>query len=71
MKYSPKIGVCDLLTLMFIYLKLTKVVAWSWLWVLSPTWIPLSIILVAFLVCSMLIGLPAAVSEFEKIGKKE
>ncbi|MFA5385377.1 MAG: hypothetical protein WC364_12100 [Eubacteriales bacterium] len=30
------IGFCSLLTIVFIVLKLTKVVAWSWFWVLSP-----------------------------------
>jgi len=28
-----------LLTLLFIGLKLTGYIAWSWLWVLSPLWI--------------------------------
>ena len=31
------------LLLIFITLKLCKVIKWSWLWVLSPFWIPLSI----------------------------
>ena len=34
-----EIGFCGLLTLVFITLKLTDVIAWSWLWVLSPLWI--------------------------------
>lgn len=29
----------SLLTLVFITLKLTGAIAWSWLWVLSPLWI--------------------------------
>ena len=33
------IGFAGLLTLIFIVLKLTEVIAWSWLWVLSPLWI--------------------------------
>lgn len=28
------------LTLLFIGLKLTNMIDWSWLWVLSPIWIP-------------------------------
>lgn len=31
------IGFTGLLTIVFIVLKLTKVIAWSWFWVLSPT----------------------------------
>jgi hypothetical protein len=34
-----KIGFTGLLTLIFITLKLTEYVSWSWLWVLSPIWI--------------------------------
>jgi hypothetical protein len=33
------------LTLLFIGLKLGEVIEWSWLWVLSPFWIPLAVIL--------------------------
>lgn len=28
----------DVLTLIFITLKLLKIITWSWFWVLSPTW---------------------------------
>ena len=34
-----KIGFWGLLTLLFIGLKLTDYIAWSWLWVLAPIWI--------------------------------
>jgi hypothetical protein len=34
-----------LLTLLFIGLKLTSYITWSWLWILSPMWIPLSVLL--------------------------
>lgn len=40
------IGFCGLLTIVFIVLKLTKVIAWSWIWVLAPIWIPVAIWLV-------------------------
>lgn len=33
------IGFVGLLTIVFVVLKLTHYVAWSWWWVLSPTWI--------------------------------
>jgi hypothetical protein len=33
------IGFVGLLTLLFITLKLTGYLTWSWLWVLSPLWI--------------------------------
>lgn len=34
------VGFCGLLALVFIVLKLTGVITWSWVWVLSPIWIP-------------------------------
>lgn len=34
-----RIGFLGLLTIVFIVLKLMGVVAWSWVWVLSPLWI--------------------------------
>lgn len=33
------LGFCSVLTLIFIVLKLLKVITWSWWWVLSPLWI--------------------------------
>lgn len=43
-------GFLTLLTLLFVGLKLTGVIAWSWVWVLAPIWIPLALALVIFLV---------------------
>ena len=42
--------ILGLLGLIFITLKLTGYIAWSWLWVLSPFWIPLAIAAAIFLV---------------------
>ena len=32
-------GFANMLTIVFVTLKLTEVISWSWLWVLSPLWI--------------------------------
>lgn len=40
---SGGIGFTGLLTVLFIGLKLTGYITWSWWWVLSPLWIPLAI----------------------------
>lgn len=40
------IGFIDLLTVVFIILKLTKVITWSWWWILSPMWITFSLLLI-------------------------
>ena len=38
-----KIGFFGMLALIFITLKLCGVISWSWLWVLSPLWIALTL----------------------------
>ena len=38
------IGLSGALLILFIALKLCGVIHWSWLWVLSPLWIPLAIV---------------------------
>lgn len=38
-------GFCFLLTILFVILKLTGVITWSWFWVLSPLWIGLAIVI--------------------------
>lgn len=56
---SGGIGFVGLLTIAFIVLKLTKVIDWSWWWVLSPIWITIAlcvIVVVAFLVFGVLKG---------------
>lgn len=54
-----KMGICSVLGLIFVTLKLTGVVAWSWLWVLLPFWGPLVICLLVVLI---LLGLKALAS---------
>ena len=40
------IGFVGLLTIAFVVLKLCGVIAWSWLWVLSPVWITAAIVVI-------------------------
>jgi len=51
---SGGIGFFGLLTIVFIILKLTEIVAWSWWWVLAPAWMP--IVLVCALIVWMLVA---------------
>jgi len=37
-KRARGIGFCGMLTILFIGLKLTHHIDWSWLWVLAPLW---------------------------------
>lgn len=39
-------GFCGFLAILFIGLKLTGYITWSWWWVLSPIWIPVVVVLV-------------------------
>ena len=43
---SGGIGFFGLLTIVFIVLKLTGFIDWSWWWVLAPFWIPWGIVLI-------------------------
>lgn len=53
----------SLLLLIFITLKLTKVITWSWWWVMSPLWIPLLAVLVFLLVVSVTYTIKSALKK--------
>lgn len=38
------IGLCPLLTVLFVGLKLTGYIAWAWGWVLAPLWVPAALV---------------------------
>ena len=42
---SSGIGFTGLLTIVFIVLKLTNYIDWSWWWVLSPLWISFGVVI--------------------------
>ena len=44
---SSGLGFTSVLQLIFITLKLLKMIDWSWLWVLAPTWISILVVLLA------------------------
>lgn len=44
-----------LLQIIFIVLKLCKVINWSWLWVLSPLWISTILAIVCFIISVIII----------------
>ena len=47
---STGIGFTGLLTIVFIVLKLTGYINWSWLWVLSPIWITTVIVIILIII---------------------
>lgn len=52
---SAGVGFAGLLTIAFIVLKLTGVITWSWLWVLSPIWISFALFIVIALVVAVVL----------------
>ena len=48
--HSGGVGFCGALAILFIALKLTGNIAWSWWWVLSPLW--------GWFMLSLLVGIP-------------
>lgn len=44
----------SLLTIAFIVLKLCNVIDWSWIWVLSPFWIPIAIVLIIWMLVTVI-----------------
>lgn len=53
---SGGISFCGLLTVVFITMKLTNYIDWSWWWVLSPLWIPWVIILLIVMPIALIIA---------------
>jgi hypothetical protein len=53
-KSGGGIGFVGLLTILFIALKLTGYISWSWWWVLSPLWI--SALVFVGIIVAVLIG---------------
>ncbi|UVX30370.1 hypothetical protein A1l_00028 [Klebsiella phage VLCpiA1l] len=49
-----KMGTCSVLGLIFVTLKLTGVITWSWLWVLLPFWGPMVLGLVLLLLAGII-----------------
>lgn len=47
---SVQFPIFGILGLIFITLKLTGHITWSWLWVLTPFWLPLFIVFILFLI---------------------
>lgn len=48
-KYTG-IGFFELLTIVFIVLKLIGVINWSWIWVLSPIWLTLIVATIVIII---------------------
>ena len=66
------VGFCGLLTIAFIVLKLTGVIAWSWWWVLSPIWSTAAItvgILLIMLITLIVVAVVKTANENKRSGR--
>jgi len=47
---SSGLGISGVLFIVFLVLKLTKIIDWSWLWVFAPLWIPWGLVFIVFII---------------------
>jgi len=50
---SSGLGILDVVAVVFIILKLIGVINWRWVWVLSPIWLQLIILLIVICVIAI------------------
>lgn len=60
---SGGIGFFGLLTIVFITLKLIGIIDWSWIWVLSPIWIPIALVTAIVSIAVLIVGFSEAFSK--------
>ena len=51
---SSGIGICGVLTIVFVVLKLVGVINWSWLWVLCPLWIDILLTVIVLVIFAII-----------------
>jgi len=61
---SGGIGFAGALAILFIALKLTGYIAWSWVWVLSPIWISLAFAVLILLIAGFIMSFFKIVERF-------
>lgn len=49
-KFHFDLSLGAILTLIFVLLKITHFIDWSWIWVFSPLWISAIVVIVLFLI---------------------
>lgn len=51
------LGISSVLQVIFLVLKLCGLIDWPWIWVLSPMWISLGLVLIVFVVSLIVIAI--------------
>lgn len=54
------IGIAGALGITFVALKLAHAIAWPWIWVLSPFWIPCAVVIVVLVVLVIIVLIKAS-----------
>lgn len=57
MESQNQISLCTVLFLVFLVLKLTKLISWSWWWVTAPLWVPFGIYAGIFMISMIVLVL--------------
>lgn len=63
---SGGIGFLGALTILFIALKLTNYISWSWWWVLAPLWVPSAVVLSVLVIMLVIAGVVAVIDHNKK-----
>nr|QMS48011.1 hypothetical protein WG33_0210 [uncultured bacterium] len=63
---NNSIGFLGALFLVFLVLKLTKVIDWSWWWITAPFWGPLAFVAVLLIFAGACYGLVALMEQWER-----
>ena len=53
-KIAAHPGFCTILFIVFLILKLTHTIDWSWWWVTAPLWIPLGFVIIALVILGII-----------------
>lgn len=56
-------GIFGVLGVIFVVLKLTGNIGWSWLWVLAPFWAPLALVLFLLIVIGIVGGIASVLKD--------
>ena len=54
---SNGVGFCSLLAIVFIVLKLTGTIGWSWWWVLAPLWVSFALAMIILFIFIIVMAL--------------
>lgn len=66
MTSSTEVGFLGILTIIFIILKILNYIDWSWIWVLSPIWIPFILALSTLIAVSTIIKIVDSLSKYKR-----